>query len=276
MNDAEKIGIIAGQSDLPARLLTACRQNGRDVFVVALEGLTEEETVSDFPHVWCNIAKVGKIVDHLRNNACTEVCLAGGVGRPELSALKPDLKGMALVSRLIKVATRGDGAILEAVVSFLEEQGFRVVGAEDVLGSLLAPAGSLGQVAPNQVDRGDIHKGMAVIDALGPFDVGQGCVVREGRVLAVEAAEGTDAMLERCRAFQLAQPAGVLVKRTKPGQERRVDLPTIGLQTVQSAISAGLKGIAVEAGGALIVDKSEVVHAADAAGLFVFGVEADQ
>jgi DUF1009 family protein len=268
-----KIGIIAGDGDLPAQLMRACRTESRDVFAIALDGITAPETVADCPHEWVNIAKVGKIIDLLRKNQCVEVCLAGGVGRPDLSSLKPDLKGMALVSRLVKVGKRGEGAILEAIVSYLSEQGFRVVGAEEVMGSILARSGILGAVAPGDSDREDIEKGVAVINALGPLDVGQGCVVRDGLVLAVEAAEGTDAMIARCRQFRLAEPGGVLVKLTKPGQERRVDLPTIGRGTVESVREAGLRGIAVEAAGALIVDRDDVVAAADAAGLFVVGVD---
>jgi DUF1009 family protein len=268
-----KIGIIAGDGSLPAQLLRTCKSDGRDVFAIALDGITVPETVAGYPHEWVNIAKVGKIIDLLRKNRCVEVCLAGGVGRPELSSLKPDLKGVALVSRLVKAAKRGEGAILEAIVAYLGEQGFRVLGAEEVMGSILAKSGVLGAVAPGESDHDDIARGVAVVDALGTLDVGQGCVVRDGLVLAVEAAEGTDAMVRRCEQFRRAAPAGVLVKLTKPGQERRVDLPTIGRSTVEAARDAGLRGVAVEAGGTLIVDQDDVVAAADSAGLFLFGVD---
>jgi DUF1009 family protein len=273
MTGARKIGIIAGDGALPAQLLRACRGEGRDVFAIALDGITVPETVADCPHEWVNIAKVGKIIDLLRGNHCVEVCLAGGVGRPDLSSLKPDFKGMALVSRLVKAAKRGEGAILETIVSYLGEQGFRVVGAEEVMGSILARSGVLGAVTPTMTDQEDIDKGIAVIDALGSLDVGQGCVVRDGLVLAVEAAEGTDAMVARCAQFRRDEPGGVLIKLTKPGQERRVDLPTIGRGTVEVVRDAGLHGIAVEATGALIVDLDDVVAAADAAGIFLFGVD---
>ena len=135
--------------------------------------------------------------------------------------------------------------------------------------------GSFGALEPDAGDRADIERGLEVVGLLGRLDIGQAVVVRDGYVLAVEAAEGTDAMLKRCGQFRLeatAGRAGVLVKRPKPGQERRVDLPTIGLPTVRGAAAAGLKGIAVEAGGALVTDRAAVAEAADAAGIFVCGV----
>jgi DUF1009 family protein len=199
--------------------------------------------------------------------------MAGGVSRPDFKTIRPGLKLMRLLPKVISAARRGDGALLETLVTFLEGEGFKVVGAEEVLHPLKAPYGSIGALSPDETDGFDIAKAVSVVDALGPMDVGQAVVVREGQVLAVEAAEGTDAMLERCVAFRRQEKAGVLVKVTKPLQERRVDLPTIGVKTVKGAAAAGLKGIAIEAGGALIVDREAVAVAADRLGLFVTGIQ---
>ena len=132
--------------------------------------------------------------------------------------------------------------------------------------------GVLGAYEPNIGDWNDIGRGMNVVAQMGILDIGQAAVVRDGYVLAVEAAEGTDAMLRRCQAFLRDSPSGVLIKRPKPGQERRADLPTIGVSTVESTVCVGLNGIAVAAGSTLIVDRAAVIAAADAAGIFVCGV----
>lgn len=167
----------------------------------------------------------------------------------------------------------GDDGLLSALVRELETvEGFRVVGPESLLPESLATAGVYGVVRPDEQALRDIERGIDVARGIGDLDVGQAAVVQAGLVLAVEAVEGTDAMLERCRGLRREGPGGVLVKVRKPGQESRVDLPTIGVSTVEGAAAAGLDGIAVEAGGGLVVDRAAVVERADEAGLFVIGV----
>ena len=270
---AAKLGVLAGRGQVPRRLIESCLTSGREFFVVAFRGETEDATVAGVPHAWTELVQVGRVLDLLRREACREVCLIGPIQRPDLARLRPDWTGVRLLGRLLAAARRGgDDAMLSVVVDFLEEQGFAVVGAEQVEHGLAAPEGPLGRLRPAADDEADIRRAVAVIDALGRLDVGQAAVVRGGQVLAVEAAEGTDAMLERCRRFRGDRPAGVLVKMTKPQQERRADLPTIGVPTVRHAAEAGLAGIAVEAGGALVVDRDAVVRTADAAGLFICGI----
>jgi UDP-2,3-diacylglucosamine hydrolase len=268
-----KLGVLAGQGALPARLAAAARAAGREVFVVAFEGQTERGAVAGFEHVWAPLAAVGRVLDALRAARCQELCLIGPLDRPDFAQLRPDWTGLRLLPRLIAAARRGDDALMSELVRFLEEQGFRVIGADAVFADLVMPAGAIGAVAPSESDRADIAKGGALLQALGPFDVGQAAVVREGLVLAVEAAEGTDAMLERCRSLIRERRGGVLVKLPKPGQELRVDLPTVGVATVAGAAAAGLNGIALQAGGALVVDLDAVRRAADEAALFVVGIE---
>jgi DUF1009 family protein len=148
-----------------------------------------------------------------------------------------------------------------------------VLGAHEVLGGLVGRAGLMTNAAPDDQARSDIARGIAVCRALGAADVGQGCVVQAGIVLAVEAVEGTDAMLSRCGSLAWPGPGGVLVKLVKPGQDRRADLPTIGEQTVRGAIAAGLRGLAFEGGGTIIMDRKAMVTAADEAGFFILGLE---
>jgi hypothetical protein len=196
---------------------------------------------------------------------------AGHVHRPSLRNLSLDWYGLKLFPRILKAAKQGDGALLSLLVTQIEQEGFQVVGAEQVSRDLLAPEGALGDLAPNPEDLEDIEKGARVVAKLGGLDIGQAAVVRGGLVLGVEAAEGTDNLIERCGAIP-GDRGGVLVKILKPGQERRVDLPTIGVTTVEKAAAAGLNGIAVEAGGALILDREQVLTRAEAEGVFVYGI----
>ena len=268
-----KLGILAGRGALPGQIVRACQSVGREIFVIAFNGETDPSTVAGgVHHEWVDLPTVGRTIRLLKEADVVELVMIGPVGRPEFSKLKPDWHGAKLLPRVIKAARKGDDAIMKVVIEDLEQHGFTILGAEDILSNLGAPLGVIGVHEPNTGDRTDITRGMDVVAQLGVMDIGQAAVVRDGYVLAVEAAEGTDAMLRRCREFRGERAGGVLVKRPKPGQERRVDLPTIGVSTVEGASNAGLKGIAVAAGGSLIVDREAVAAAADAAGIFVCGV----
>jgi len=267
-----KLGILAGGGELPARLIGACRRNGRDVFVLAFEGQTNPATVQGVDHAWTRLGQGGAALAALRAAGVAELVMAGAITRPSLSELRPDLRTVKFLAK-IGVNCLGDDGLLRAVVAVLETEGFRVLGVDDVITDLPARPGSYGALQPDAAAQADIARGIAVVRALGAVDVGQAAVVQQGIVLGVEAAEGTDALLGRCAGLRRNGPGGVLVKLRKPGQEARVDLPTIGVETVRNAAAAGLSGIAVQAGGALVVDPAAVSAAADRAGLFVVGVE---
>jgi hypothetical protein len=199
--------------------------------------------------------------------------LIGPVRRPSLLDLRPDQQGARLLARIGRAAFAGDDGLLAAVIKVLGAEGFRVIGAQEVMREALAPAGILGRAVPDAQAMVDIMRGVTVTQALGAVDVGQGCVVQQGIVLAVEAAEGTDAMLARCASLARPGPGGVLVKLVKPTQDRRVDLPTIGPGTVQGAAAAGLRGLAFEAFGAILAERQASIDAADEAGLFLLGLD---
>ncbi len=194
--------------------------------------------------------------------------MAGPMRRPSLSSLSLDLRSMSALARA-GARVFGDDGLLSVIVEEIERDGFRVVGVEDLLGGYLAPEGRLGGPTPGEADEIDIARGIAVLQALGGADVGQAVAVQEGLVLAVEAIEGTDAMIARAGALRRAGLGPVLVKGSKPGQERRADRPTVGEGTVAAAVAAGFRGIAIEAGSTLIVDRPATVQAVDAAGLFL-------
>ncbi len=266
-----KLGIVAGGGGLPGRLIAACRECRRDVFVIALEGITDRDGLDGASHAWVHLGALERMIGLLREAAVEEVVLAGPVPRPSLRTLRLDKRALKRLVGL-RPGALGDDRLLSLIVDELEGEDFRVVGVDTILTDLLAPEGAVGALEPDADARVDIAAGVRVARALGALDVGQAVVVQHGVVLGVEAIEGTDALLARCRDLCRDGPGGVLVKLKKPGQERRADLPTIGPDTVANACAAGLRGIAVEAGNALIVDRAKVAEAADAGGLFVVGI----
>ena len=270
-----KLGILAGGGDLPARLASACRGIARDVFVVVFEGISDASSVENADHAWTRLGAVGRTVELLHAAKVEDVVLAGPIKRPSLRAIGLDARGTRLLARLLP-GGRGDDSVLSLIVRELEGEGFRVVGVDDILVDLLAPEGPIGTLTPDDDSRADITAGITIARALGAVDVGQAVVVQQGVVLGVEAVEGTDALIARCGGLRREGSGGVLVKLSKPGQDRRADLPTIGVHSVEGARDAGLKGIAVEAGRSLVVDRADVAAAADAAGLFVVGIDPEK
>jgi DUF1009 family protein len=272
-----KLGLIAGGGGLPLEIARACRAAGRPLFVIRLRGFTDAALI-EFPGVDSGLAELGRTIKALKNEACEAVCLAGQVNRPDFSALKPDLRGMAALPGAIAAARHGDDALLRFLMSEFEREGFSVEGADRVVSGLTIGLGAVGRTTAPETARVDIDKAMSAARALGALDIGQAAVCARGLVLAVEAAEGTAALLARCAELPAAlrgtpeAPAGVLAKAPKPIQDRRVDLPVIGVDTVIAASKAGLAGIVGEAGGLLIIDRDAVVKLADELGLFIVGL----
>jgi DUF1009 family protein len=270
-NTPSTLGIIAGGGYLPRQLIDSCLREGRAVFVVAVEGETDPATVEGIPHAWLRLGAMGEALAQFRNAGAQELVLAGKINRPSLSSLRPDAAGAKLLARLGLSLFGGDATIFKTIVAFLEEQGFRVVGIDDLLRDLVAPEGPLGKILPDKQSQKDIETGARVVKAIGALDIGQAVIVKSGLVLGVEAAEGTDALIERCATLKGEGKGGVLVKARKPMQEKRVDLPTIGLQTLDLVHKAGFAGIAVEANHSIVVGRREVIRTADTMGLFVIG-----
>lgn len=273
-----RLGIIAGAGDLPVRLAEYCRAERRDYFVSRIAGAAQAE-LDNHPGGDAPLDKMGQRFDGLRAAGCDVVVLAGQVRRPDFATFAPDEQTVEMLPRILAAAGQGDDALLRALIGECERAGFTVVGAHEVLAALLAAPGAMGAHAPDAHALKDIAAGAKIVAALGALDVGQAAVVCAGLALAVEAQEGTDAMLSRVAELpphlrgSNEKRRGVLVKQSKPTQERRIDLPTIGVATVERAALAGLAGLALETGGALIVDKAAVIERADALGLFVYGFD---
>lgn len=270
-----KLGIIAGGGALPGQIVSACRDTGRPHFVLAFEGSADAASFAGSPMEWIRTSGISKALDIARRENVEELVLVGGIPRPSMLDLMRDARSAKF---LAKVGTRmvGDDNLLSAVVREIEEsEGFRVVGPEVVLEDILAIPGSYGAVEPDEDDMADIARGVVAVRTMGELDIGQGAVVQNGRILGVEGAEGTDRLIERCAEFVTRDAAGgVFVKAPKPSQERRIDLPAVGLSTIENVVRAGLRGLAVEAGGVLVLDRKEMTAEADRAGVYFYGFDA--
>ncbi len=266
-----KLGILAGGGTLPARLVEACQQTGRDFFVLAFKGQTDPDSLGAVPQAWIRLGEVARGFRLLHEAGVVDVVLAGPVRRPTLKELRPDWQTIRFFSR-IGLKALGDDGLLRAVLREIESEGFHVVGLHTILPDILAGEGILGRFSPDEQASADIAHGLEILRATGALDIGQAIVIQQGIVLGIEAVEGTDALIRRCGDLRREGVGGVLVKTRKPKQEQRVDLPTIGPQTVRLAADAGLRGLAIEAGGTIIVDQDATVAAADAAGPFLIGV----
>jgi len=273
-----KLGLVAGGGGLPFEIAEHCRRVGRPLFVVRLKGFAGPD-LSGFDGADVGVAELGKCFKALKRAGCEAVCLAGVVTRPDFTKLAPDLRGLAALPGAIAAGRKGDDGLLRFLVGEFEKEGFTVEGAEAVMRDLGLPAGPLGRHAPTPEQLADAHHALEVARAIGRLDIGQGAVVCDGLVLAVEAQEGTDAMLERVASLpahlrgRAGDRRGVLAKTPKPIQETRIDLPTMGLATVRRAADAGLAGVVGEAGRLLVLDREEAVALADELGLFILGVE---
>ncbi len=274
------LGLIAGRGDLPVALAENANATGQGVYVLRLKGF-EDPRLASLPGAVVGLGEIGAAIQLLRAAGCKDVVFAGIVTRPRFADLQLDLKGAALLPKVIAEARKGDDALLRVLVAEFERSGFNVIGSHAAHAALLAPSGLIAGPAPDALAMADMAHGARVASAAGALDIGQGCVVCDGLVLAVEAQEGTDEMLGRCARLPAAirgsatDRRGVLVKRPKPLQERRIDLPATGVSTVELAASAGLAGIAVESRGALLLGREAMIARADALGIFIYGFEPD-
>lgn len=268
-----KLGLLAGGGPFPRRVADAWVKQGGEVFVVCIKDFADPNLFEGYPVTVERIGGAGAIIKRLRAEGVTKVALSGRARRPSLLSILPDAWTAKAIARIGRSAFSGDDTLLRAVVNILREEGFEVVAPSTILGGVLVEPGLLTGPPPDALARADIARGIAVLAALSPQDVGQAVVVQQGLVLGVEATEGTDGLLARAAEQRRDGPGGVLVKLPKIGQEMRVDAPVIGPVTIEGAVAAGLRGIAIEAAGTTIADRARTLEAAAAAGLFILAVE---
>lgn len=270
------IGIVSGAGSLPFAVADAAARHNRHPVLFALRGCANAEKVASYPHHWIGLGQINLLCRLAQREHCADLVFIGSVVRPTLSQLRLDLGVLALLPRVVGMFRGGDNHLLSGVADFLEHRGFRLLGAHEVAPEILMPEGPIGRRRPSESQRVDIGLGLALLRAIGQFDVGQAAVVAEGHVLAVEAAEGTDEMLAQLASLRqkgrIRSSGGVLVKAPKLAQDRRIDLPTIGPQTVLGAARAGLAGIAVVAGGTIVAEAERLRQTAEREHMFVVGL----
>lgn len=272
------LGIICGGGSVPLAVADAVAGRGRKVVLFPLIGWADEKAVQRYPRQWVHLGQFGRVCRLARNAGCRDLVFIGTLIRPSPWKCRIDWLTIRQLPKILGAFRGGDNHLLSSIGRLFEEQGFRLIGAHEVAPEILVTEGPLASRKPAERDLADIAKGLAVIAAVGPFDVGQAAVVANGHVIALEGIEGTDQMLARVADLRAngrlrAPPgAGVLVKAPKPDQDRRFDLPAVGPPTVEGAAKAGLAGVAILAGGAVIAEPQRVAKLADDAGIFVIGV----
>lgn len=274
------LALICGGGSLPLTVADAAAGQGRKVVLFLLRGVADEALAARYPHHRIYLGQGGKLRELLRAEGCRDVVFIGSLVRPAIRQLRFDFWLLRRIPTLVSAFRGGDDHLLSGVARMFEQEGFRLVGAHEVAPQILMPEGALGTVQPSERDRDDIAFALDYLNAAGRFDVGQAVVVAGRRVLAVEAAEGTDQMLQRVAEMRkngrVRSPAGtgVLVKAPKPGQDRRFDLPAVGPYTIEGVARAGLAGMAVAAGSSIVAEPEKLVATADRAKVFVIGAPA--
>jgi DUF1009 family protein len=273
------LAIVCGGGSLPFAVADAALQQGRKVLLFALRGWADPQRIAAYRHHWVRMGQYGRFKRLAQAEGCRDIVFIGAVSRPFLWLLWPDLGALRVLPRVVPLFKGGDNHLLSGLGRMFESEGFRLVGAHEIAPEILMPPGNLAGRDPSAAERADIARGMELLRAMAPFDVGQAVVVADNHVLAIEGPEGTDRMLGRVeelrRNGRIRTPrgAGVLVKAPKIGQDRRLDLPSIGPKTVESAQRAGLAGIAVLAGSTVVAEPERIAADAAAAKVFVVGVD---
>jgi DUF1009 family protein len=274
------VGLIAGGGALPFAVADSLIARGIDPVLFALKGVCDPQAVARFRHHFISIGQLGRLTKLLQSENCRDLVFIGTLVRPALSEIRLDWGTLRVVGSVWAAFRGGDDHLLSGIGRILEQHGFRLVGIKDVAPDLLMPEGCLTRKSPEENSAADIARGREVLRVLSPFDIGQGAVVIDGHVVAVEDIEGTDGLLARVARLRAEgrirakAPRGVLVKAPKSGQDLRFDLPTVGPRTIEGAAAAQLAGIAIVAGNTIVAEPQIMIAAADAAGLFVMGLPA--
>lgn len=272
IKEIKKLGIIAGSDLLPRHVVDACKKNNIPFVLIGLTGNTTSELFKDITHENFALHSVSKVIKKLKNEEVTHLVFAGKVRRSSVSKLLLDVKGAKLLTKIIR-AGLSDNAILSAILEFFENEGFKIVAPEEIAEEIVVKKGKIANLEPSKENWDDIKKAVKVLKGIAEYDVGQALIIQGGLVLGVEAAEGTDALIKRCGSIlQQEDNDGILVKICKPKQDKRVDLPCIGYNTIQNLHKNGLKGVAIEAGAAIILDEAATVNEANKLGIFIYGI----
>lgn len=269
----KKLGIIAGAGSLPKHVMDACKARNVEYHVIGLVHETDMDLFEGDAHLSkFKVYAVSKILQKLKDEGITHLTLAGKVKRADLARLLLDMKGAKLLALILK-AGLADNCILKTIMDFLEKEGFEIVAPEEIATEIVLQKGCITKIKPDTTASADIKKGLKILNGVASFDVGQSLVIQNGLVLGIEAAEGTDELIKRCGEIkQQSEEAPILLKIAKPHQDRRVDLPCIGTETVEMAHHYGIRGIAAEAGSALVIEQAKTIKLADKYKIFIVGI----
>jgi DUF1009 family protein len=268
----KKVGIIAGSGHPPALLAETLEKNGIQPCIIALDGITSLDLYQSRAHLLTSIGMAGTMISWLKSNGVRDVVMTGALRRPEWSKLKADPRGMKILAKILLKRSMGDDALLRTLRRELESDGFTLHGIQDFVPGLLAPAGRLGCIAPREEDWETIRLGYNAAKELGRQDKGQCVVVQQDTVLGLEGNDGTKALMQKASLIKSQGRGPILVKVCKPQQDRALDMPTIGIHTVETAHEGGFSGIVVEAGQTLVVDLEDVIRLCDRHGIFLYGL----
>lgn len=274
----DRLGIVALGGSLPLSLARTLAEEGQDFFCVCIDGLTDSK-ITSYPHSFVKFLRLDALLGALKQNGCKRIVFAGHFFRPKLSKLRFDLGTLRYLPLLTLSRGYGDDAIIRRVTRSFENEGFKVVSLKEVTPQLVAGQGQLGAYPLLEKFNEDIKSGFTILKQLGSHDIGQALVIDKKRVIAVEAAEGTDAMLHRVSElrgtsqYPAPRRSGVLLKVAKPQQQLRDDMPVVGLRTIENAIAAGLEVIAIEAGCVITTDLPEMIALANNQKLAIIGID---
>jgi DUF1009 family protein len=267
-----KIGIIAGQGLLPKELYEAALKKGLEVFVIGLTDQVDLELFQAVPIELLPLSAVSQIIKKLKSHGIKDLVLAGRVKRASIPKFMLDLKGAKLLARIIKNGL-SDKSLSKTVIKFFETEGFNIISAEAFADELAVKQGFITESHPNKIHIQDIEKGLKMLREVSKLDIGQALIIQNGLILGVEAAEGTNELIKRCGIIrQKNDSEPVLVKICKPNQDKRIDLPCVGDITIEYMHDYGIKGMALESGLCLMLNKDKTLELANKYGIFIYGL----
>ena len=274
-----KLALISGGGALPVEVAGYLERIGRPYVVIRIAGLSEPELEIHYGHT-LGLGDFAKLFDILASEQCHAVCMCGYVKRPDFDTMDKDHGGAQVLPGIQSAGRGGDDSLLRQVAKVIASQGYHIEGAHEANPDLLIGSGLQAGPDPSPEAMEDAHDALRVAAAIGALDIGQAVVVAARITLAVEAQEGTQAILHRVAGLPPAlrgsptSRKGVLAKLAKPIQDLRLDMPAIGVSTVEDAAAAGLCGIVARAHALLIIDKAAVFQRAEELGLFIYGHDA--
>lgn len=259
-----KVGIIAGSGILPS-MMAQTLSTKNEVFIACLENYADKAPYNQYNHETFAIGHVGKIFSYFESNNVQDLLIIGAIKRPSLKDINVDMKGASLIAKIVASKFLGDNEVLKVVAKFVESNGFNIKSPLDYIHN----DGVTTKLRPTDTDLGSIAYGANAAEELGKLDIGQSVIVENSLILGVEAAEGTEELIKRCSNYQKESSKAILVKRCKPGQDMRLDVPVIGPDTISQAHAAGMAGIAISKDSVIVLDPETTISKADELGLFV-------